>query len=103
MRFHLIILLILIDSIVSQLLNNESLLVFNKFDNNVKSMGLFSAKFEKRFKQINESDSDFLVEIHGWVKEIDYSLRANIIIWSEYKINSNSNYDVFYAIPIDKR
>jgi hypothetical protein len=63
-------------------------------------MGLFSAKFEKRFKQINESDSDFLVEIHGWVKEIDYSLRANVIIWRYF---SNSYHDVFYAIPINKR
>jgi hypothetical protein len=100
MRVCLIILLILIDSIVSQLLNNESLLVFDKLDNNFKSMGLFSAKFEKRFKQINESDSDFLVEIHGWVKEIDYSLRANVIIWRYF---SNSYHDVFYAIPINKR
>ncbi len=103
MRVYLIILLILIDSIVSQLLNNESLLVFAKFDNNIQSMGLFSSKFDKRLKQINESDSHFLVQTYGWVGEIDYSLRANVIIWSEYRKYNNSEYDVFYAIPINKR
>ncbi len=103
MRVYLIILLILIDSIVSQLLNNESLLVFNKFNNNFQSMGLFSAKFEKRLKQINESDSDFLVPNFAWVREIDYSLRANVIIWREYQRCNNFYYVVFYAIPINKR
>jgi hypothetical protein len=65
-------------------------------------MGLFSAKFEKRLKRINESDSHFLVQTYGWVQEIDYSLRANVIIWSEYQ-EYNPYYDVFYAIPINKR
>jgi hypothetical protein len=101
MRVYLIILLILIDSIVSQLLNNESLLVFNKLDNNFGIMGLFSAKFEKRLKQIKESDSHFLFQTYGSVQEIDYSLRANVIIWSEYQ--SYYKYNVFYAIPINKR
>jgi hypothetical protein len=68
-------------------------------DKNSKS--LFSAKFEKRLKQINEIDSHFLVQTYGSVEEIDYSLRANVIIWSE--IQSYDNYDVFYAIPINKR
>jgi hypothetical protein len=63
-------------------------------------MGLFSAKFEKRLKQIKESDSHFLVQTYGWVQKIDFSLRANVIIWSELSYN---NYDVFYAIPINKR
>ncbi len=103
MRVYLIILLIFIDSIVSQLLNNESLLVFNKRDNNFQSMGLLSAKFEKRLKQINESDLDILVETYKWARDIDYHLRANVIIWSERKMYNNSYYDVFYAIPINKR
>jgi hypothetical protein len=98
MKVYLIILLILIDSIVTQLSNNESLLVFDKFDNYFQSMGLFSAKFEKRLKQINKIDSN---QTYGWVQEIDYSLRANIIIWSEYQ-RYISCY-VFYAIPINKR
>ncbi len=102
MRVYLTIMLILIDSIVSQLLNNESLLVFHKRDNNRQNMGLFSTKFEKRLKQINESDSNFLVRTYESVYEIDYSLRANVIIWSEYQIYNNSEY-VFYAIPINKR
>jgi hypothetical protein len=100
MRVYLIILLIFTDSNVSKLLNNESLLVFNKLDNHFQSMGWFCAKFEKRLKQINESDSHFLVHTYGLVQEIYFILRANIIIWSE--LNSN-NYDVFYAIPINKR
>jgi hypothetical protein len=103
MRVYLIILLILIDSIVSQLLNNESLLVFNKWYNNFESIGLFSAKFEKRLKQIKESDLHFLVQNYGSVPEIDFSLRANLIIWSEHQRHNNSYYDVFYAIPINKR
>ncbi len=102
MRVYLIILLILIDSIVSQLLNNESLLVFNKLNNNFQSMGLFSFKFEKRLKQINESDSNFLVKTY-YNQEIDYSLRENVIIWILYRKYNNSFYIVFCAIPINKR
>jgi hypothetical protein len=66
-------------------------------------MGLFSSKFEKRLKQINESDSNFLVQTYVRVEEIDYSLRANVIIWREYQWYDNSHYDVFIAIPINKR
>jgi hypothetical protein len=72
-------------------------------NNSIQSIGLYSAKFEKRLKQINESDSDILVQTYEWTHEIDYSLRANVIIWSEHRKYNNFYYDVFYAIPINKR
>jgi hypothetical protein len=96
MKVCLIILLIYFNCIVSQLSNNESLLIFY---NNYK-YGLFTAKFGKTINQINESDSDLLVESHHWVQEIDYSLSANVIIWIEYQYY---NICAFYVIPINKR
>ena len=94
MKVYLIILLIYFNCIVSQLSNDESLLVFH-----IKSKGLFTAKFGKTINQINESDSDLLVETNDWVREIDYSLSANVIIWRE----DHLSFCVFYAIPINKR
>jgi hypothetical protein len=100
MKVYLIILLIYFNSIVSQLSNNESLLVFHKY--NTYKRGLFTAKFGKTINQIKESDSDLLVETHNSVSEIDYSLSANVIIWPQYEYY-NSRFLVFYAIPMDKR
>ncbi len=96
MKDYLIILLIYFNSIVSQLSNNESLLVFYKY-----KKGLFTANFGKTINQINESDSDLLVETHT-VGEIDYSLSANVIIWPQFEYYNNSRFFVFYAIPINK-
>ncbi len=103
MKVYLIILLIYFNCIVSQLSNNESLLVLYKYN-----LGLFTAKFGKTINQINESDSDLLVETNNWVSDIDYSLSANVIIWREYKRSYNGfgysiDNNVFYAIPINKR
>ncbi len=97
MKVYLILLLIYFNCIVSQLSNNESLLVFYK-----ENKGLFTAKFGKTINQINESDSDLLVETHNNVRAIDYSLSANVIVWRE-EVYNNSRFDVFYAIPINKR
>jgi hypothetical protein len=87
MKVYLIILLIYFNCIVSQLLNNESLLVFNKYNtnNNYKS-GLFTAKFGKTINQVNKSDLDLLVET-DFVTDIDYSLSANLIMWKEKELN----------------
>jgi hypothetical protein len=98
MKVYLIILLIYVNSTASQLLNNKSLLVFY-----VRKRGLFTAKFGKTINILNESDSDLLVETHDRVNSIDYSLSANVIIWREYKQYNNESFDVFYALPIDKR
>jgi hypothetical protein len=95
MKVYLIILLTYFNCIVSQLSNNESLLVFGEYQK-----GLFTAKFGKTINQINESDSDLLVETHDRVREIDYSLSANVIIWRE---DDHGSFCVFYAIPINKR
>jgi hypothetical protein len=95
MKFYSIILLIYFNCIVSQLSNNESLLVFD-----IENKGLFTAKLEKTINQINENDSDLLVETEHRVQEIDYSLSANVIIWGEYQYY---NICAFYAIPINKR
>jgi hypothetical protein len=94
MKVYLIILLIYFNCIVSQLSNNESLLVFN-----ILYKGLFTAKLGKTKNQINESNSDILVKTDLWTRDIDYSLSANIIIW----IEDTSDYFTFYAIPINKR
>jgi hypothetical protein len=69
----------------------------------VRKRGLFTAKFGKTISILNESDSDLLVETHDRVITIDYSLSANVIIWREYKQYNNESFDVFYALPIDKR
>jgi hypothetical protein len=69
----------------------------------IRNEGLFTAKFGKTINQINESDSDLLVETHDWVKGIDYSLSANVIIWREDKKYDNLWFFVFYAIPINKK
>ncbi len=110
MKVYLIILLIYFNSTVSQLLNNESLLVFDKLNShkNKGSIGLFTVKFGKTLKQINESDSEFLAEVSSaYIEEIDYSLSANIIIWREHQLRKRDEefdmFDVFYAIPINKR
>jgi len=101
MKRYLIILLIYFNCIVSQLSNNESLLVFHKINNYTK--GLFTAKFGNTINQINERDSNLLVETHDRVRDIDYSLSANIIIWRELQVYHNLEFDVIYAIPINKR
>jgi hypothetical protein len=92
MKVYLIILLIHINSAVSQLLNNESLLVFSIYGG-----GIFKAKFSKIKSQLNESDSNFVdkVKTHR-IREIDFSLKANIIVWRDLN-------DTFYAIPIDQK
>jgi hypothetical protein len=88
---------------VKQILNNESLLVFYKnSQNNSHKSGLFTAKLRKRLKQINESDSNFLVEEKFDIKKIDYSLSANVIIWAVWRRAPNYE-NAFYAIPINKR
>ncbi len=97
MFVYLIIFLIYFNCNGSQLSNNESLLVFNKSEK-----GLFTAKFGNTINQINESDSDLLVETQNKVRAIDYSLSANLIIWRE-EVYNNSRFDVFYAIPINKK
>ncbi len=92
MKFYLIILFICINYTLSQLLNNETLLVFHD-----KNSGLFAIKFDKTKPQLNENNSHNLVETDIWPsKEIDYSLKANVIVWR------HSDH-MFYAIPIDKR
>jgi hypothetical protein len=105
MKSYLIILLIYFNLTVSQLLNNGSLLVFHKYFNNTYSKDLFTVKFEKTLKQINESDSHFLAKVSSThIREIDYSLSANVIILREYQYrNSDQLFHVFYAIPINKR
>jgi hypothetical protein len=96
MKVYLIILLLYFNFIVSQLSNNESLLVFYKF-----RRGLFTAKFGKTINQVNERDSHLLVETHDYVAEIDYIMSANVIIWREY--DQYYKNITFYAIPINKR
>jgi hypothetical protein len=92
MKVNLIILLIYINSTISQLLNNETLLVFHE-----KYSGLFTIKFDKTKHQLNESDSHKLVETSSSsIREIDYSLKANVIVWRDSD-------HMFYTIPIDKR
>jgi hypothetical protein len=92
MKVYLIILLIHINSAVSQLLNNESLLVFS-----IYGRGIFKAKFSKIKSQLNESDSNFLVKTKTHrIRRIDFSLKANIIVWRDLN-------DTFYAIPIDHK
>jgi hypothetical protein len=105
MKSYLIILLVYFNLTVSQLSNNESLLVFNTFYNNRIKRGLFTARFGKTLKQINESDLDFLANDNSTIiREIDYSLSANVIIWREIQYNNSDQwFDVFYAIPINKR
>jgi hypothetical protein len=95
MKVYLIILLIYFNCIVPQPTKNESLLVFGEYQK-----GLFTTKFGKTTNQISESDSDLLVETDYWVREIDYSLSANVIIWRE---DNHFSFCVFYAIPINKR
>jgi hypothetical protein len=98
MKVYLIILFINFNCIVSQLTNNESVLVFNKF-----RTGLFPAKLGKTIKQVDESDLNVLIETHDYVAEIDYSLSANVIIWKEDEYYNNLWFYMFYAIPINKR
>jgi hypothetical protein len=98
MKVYLIILLIYFNCIVSQLSNNESLLIFSEY-----RTGLFTAKFGKTMNQINESDSDLLVQIDYPYVQIDYSLSANVIIWIEYEYYNNFWFCGFYAIPINKK
>jgi hypothetical protein len=98
MFVYLIVLLIYFNCIVSQLSNNESLLVFN-----AHKKGLFTAKFGKTLNQINESHSHLLVESHNEVHQIDYSLSANVILWREYETYDNISFCSIYAIPINKR
>ncbi len=98
MKVYLTILFIYFNCIVSQLSNNESLLVFG-----ISLKGLFTAKFGKTINRINESDSDLLVQTHDVVLDIDYSLSANVIIWIGYYKLIGYNFIVFYAIPINKR
>jgi hypothetical protein len=69
----------------------------------VSHNGLFTAKFGKNINQVNESDSDILVKSYDWVKEIDYSLSANVIIWRVDETYNDLVFCVFYAIPINKR
>jgi hypothetical protein len=102
MKVYLIILLIYFNCIVSQLSNNESLLVYYKIGD-VLDIGLFTAKFGKTTNQIIESDSDLLVETDILADQIDYSLSANLIIWIEIQSDYNLLFCVFYAIPINKR
>jgi hypothetical protein len=72
-------------------LNNETFLVFHE-----KNIGLFTIKFDKTKPQLNESDSHNLIEIDfSPVGEIDYSFKANVIVWRDS--------DMFFATPIDKR
>jgi hypothetical protein len=92
MKVYLIILYICTNTTFSQPLNNKTLLVFHE-----KNRGLFTIKFDKTKHQLNESDSHNLVETSSSsIGEIDYSLKANVIVWRD------SNHK-FYAIPIDKR
>jgi hypothetical protein len=92
MKVYLIILYIYINSTFCQLLNNETLLVFHEM-----YRGLFTIKFNKTKPQLNENDSHTLTETDfSSIGEIDYSLKANIIVWR------HSDH-MFYAIPIDKR
>ncbi len=87
-----LILLINFKFIVSQLPNNESLVVFS-----IENKGLFTAKFQKTMNQKNESDSDFLAEAERYlIGEIDYSLSANVVVWREWG-------NEFYVNPIDER
>jgi hypothetical protein len=102
MFVYLIILLIYFNCIVSQLSNNESLLVFYNIGDDFK-VGLFTAKFGKTVNLVDEEDSDLLVETDIMVDEIDYSLSANVIIWKENEKYDNLWFCVFYAISINKR
>jgi hypothetical protein len=99
MFVYLIILLIYLNFIVSELLNNSSLVVFEKYNYG----SLNSAKFEKTINQMSESDSDLLVETHYFVRDIDYSLSANLIIWTQCEHNDKTGFCWIFAIPINKR
>ncbi len=109
MKVYLIILLIYFNCIVSQLSNNESLIVFYKLNKNTYKNGLFTEKFGKTINQINKSDSDLLllmIETHAsfsFVGDIDYSLSANVIIWREIADYNDYWFCAYYAIPINKR
>jgi hypothetical protein len=100
MFVYLIILLIYFNCIVSQLSNNESLLVFSYYNSKTSRKGIFTAKFGKTLNQINESHSHLLAESHYWVEEIGYSLSANVILWRE---DETFSICPIYAIPIDNR
>jgi hypothetical protein len=79
MKFFCIILFIHFNYTSSQLLNNESLLVFHETFGD-----LFSVKFEKTLTQSNRSDAISLVKTKSYrIGEIDYNLRANIIVWRD--------------------
>jgi hypothetical protein len=92
MKVYLIVLFIRINSTFCQLLNNETFLVFHE-----KNRGLFTIKFDKTRPQLNERDSNNLVKKNfSLIGEIDYSLKANVIVWRDSD-------HMFYAIPIVKR
>jgi hypothetical protein len=91
MKIFCIILFIHFNYTSSQVLNKESLLVFHETFGH-----LYSVKFEKTLTQLNRSDATSLAKTKSHrIGEIDYNLRANIIVWRDW--------DGFFAYPINKR
>ncbi len=91
MSFYIIILLILFNSIIIQLSINEPLLVFH-----IPNRGIFRGKFGTIKSNPEEKDFKILAKPEPYyVGDIDYSLRANLIVWRQT--------DGIYASPIDKR
>ncbi len=76
-----------------QLFDNEPQLVFN-----IYRRGIYTVKLEKLKHSIDYRDTDLFVNTTDFNGEIDYSIRANVLIWRKCEPQS-----VLYVIPIDKR
>jgi hypothetical protein len=76
-----------------QLFNNEPQLVFN-----IYRRGIHIVKLEKLKHSIDSRDTDLFVNTTGFDGEIDYSIRANVLIWRKCEPQS-----VLYVIPMNKR
>jgi hypothetical protein len=76
-----------------QLFNNEPQLVFNIYYRDIHIVRL-----EKLKHSIDYIDTHLFVNTTGFSGEIDYSMRANVLIWRKCEPQN-----VLYVIPIDKR
>ncbi len=76
-----------------QLFNNEPQLVFNIYYRDIHIVRL-----EKLKHSIDYIDTHLFVNTTGFNGEIDYSMRANVLIWRKCEPQN-----VLYVIPIDKR
>jgi len=76
-----------------QLFNNEPQLVFNIYYKDIHIV-----KLEKLKHSIDYRDTDLFVNTTGFNGEIDYSIKANVLIWRKCEPQS-----VLYVIPMNKR